>query len=368
MNMKYFRFLYGETAGCFMHFGELNDTLTKEKVTFLYLSGTGRKENQSEDGDSLFLCPKYMDLVVLGEYNAQIEMALLKLLEHTEIGTLVMPGVSENKMLMHPEGENLYSSKLPMHPEEESSCRSKLPMHPEEGSLGGNETVMCSEQIKTYFKDTHASIEEFVFLETNGCNSYKVTKCGWNFFVKSYTGGKLALLHAQGKMDGDCSAFDDCVMNVKVMHSGRKCLCTQETDGYGCALGCTLHQDYNECKYRRQGDSTLCRTGTLLVNGDTEPDFRRALAQESGIEEDEIRFYGISGEIWSEYCGSGISQNADKTTENVSETKYFIGLESEIEDAAAAEVCRSGLNHIPVLLKEGQGICCSGFLKYAQRK
>ena len=44
--------------------------------------------------------------------------------------------------------------------------------------------------------------------------------------------------------------------------------------------------------------------------------------------------------------------------------RYVIGLNEEVSDQEAAGLCRSGFGSAPVLLKEGQGVCCSGFLKY----
>lgn len=44
--------------------------------------------------------------------------------------------------------------------------------------------------------------------------------------------------------------------------------------------------------------------------------------------------------------------------------RYYIELESELNDRMIAEICRGGWNQRPVLLKNGEEIYCSGLLKY----
>lgn len=335
MNMKYFRFLYGETAGCFTHFGELNDTLTNEHVAFLYLSGISEIDDEMKSENTLLLYPKYLDMVVLGEVSRKTTDALKKILLETKVGTLVVPDRSR-------EHEN------------------------------GNKNSMVPEVLGECLGDGMLSVEKVISVGNEECRSYEASICGWKFFVKCSRENELALIHAMAGND-----FEDVVMNVKGIRDDSACHKHCSPDNFGCAFGCTLHRDYHECKYREKlKDGIVCRTGTVLMKGNAdtgwndslsseesdETSLMKALLLESGVKTDEIRFFGFSGNAWREVC----REISLTEKEQISGTEYFIGSDSEVDDAAIGEVCRSGRDCIPVLLKDGQGICCSGFFKYRE--
>lgn len=323
MNMKYFRFLYGENAGCFMHFGELNDTLTKERIAFLYLSGVRGRKDERKSEYSLFLYPERLDLVVLGEMNRNTTDVLNEILEKAKIETLA---VSEKDF----------------------------------------------EILKESLGDKMALVGTVVLAGTKECSSYETSMCGWKFFAKYRDEHGMVLMHSMAE-----TGFEDVVMNVKDIRDGSACQKSCSLDEFGCTYGCTIHRDYHECKYRKKGeDGILCRTGSILAGrrmteSQKDPSFFKenndgewleALFAESGIKKETIRFFGFSDTVWKEMCRKNVL--AEK--ECLSGSEYFIGSDSEVDDDAAAGICRSGLNRIPVLLNDGQGICCSGFFKYKE--
>lgn len=323
MNMKYFRFLYGETAGCFTHFGELNDTLTKERIAFLYLSGVRGRKDEMNSEYSLFLYPERLDLVVLGEMSQDTTDALKGVLEKTKIETLVVP-------------------------------------------------EKYVEALKECLGDKMASVGNVILLGTEEHSSYETSMCGWKFFAKCSEEHELILIHSMAE-----TGFGDVVMNVKNIRNGSVCQKKCSPDEFGCTYGCTIHRDYHECKYRKKDENgIMCRNGSVLMGREMAKsrknpspfkendgvDWLEALFVESGIKKEAIRFFGFSGIVWKEMCRE--SSLAEKDC--LSETEYFIGSDSEVENDVIAAVCRSGLNRIPVLLNDGQGICCSGFFKYKE--
>lgn len=323
MNMKYFRFLYGEPAGCFTHFGELNDTLTKERIAFLYLSGVRGRKDEMNSEYSLFLYPERLDLVVLGEMSQDTTDALKGVLEKTKIETLVVP-------------------------------------------------EKYVEALKECLGDKMASVGNVILLGTEEHSSYETSMCGWKFFAKCSEEHELILIHSMAE-----TGFGDVVMNVKNIRNGSVCQKKCSPDEFGCTYGCTIHRDYHECKYRKKDENgIMCRNGSVLMGREMAKsrknpspfkendgvDWLEALFVESGIKKEAIRFFGFSGIVWKEMCRE--SSLAEKDC--LSETEYFIGSDSEVENDVIAAVCRSGLNRIPVLLNDGQGICCSGFFKYKE--
>lgn len=328
MNMKYFRFLYGVAAGCFMHFAELHDTLTEEHADLLYLCGSGSKSRKAESADSLFLYPEVLDLVVLGEWNKRTKNRLKELLAKARIKTLVIPEMSR-------ESAKVYRR--------------------------------TAELLRDNLGEEMQSVDIVISIGNEQYNSYETALCGWSFVVMGSGTDELMMIHAMTD-DG----FEDIVMNVKEIQEDSNCRRKASPDKFGCAFGCTLHRDYHECKYRKKLEQGIeCRMGTVIMREKTgcedgskqkDTDLLKKLFQESGIEPDAIRFTGISGQAWRKMCeAEALAEN-----EPMAGTEYFIGISSEEEAEAIAELCRSGYDRIPVLLKEGQGICCSGFFKYRE--
>ncbi|MCD7737301.1 MAG: hypothetical protein LUI07_10160, partial [Lachnospiraceae bacterium] len=102
MNMNYFRLLFSRWGECLVHFGEWKDTRTGDKFTFLYLGAkqepvSQKPVNQKNEGSghTLFLCPKYVDFLVLGEKNEAVLSIAREIVRETAVGTLVYPGGME---------------------------------------------------------------------------------------------------------------------------------------------------------------------------------------------------------------------------------------------------------------------------------
>lgn len=305
MKMKYFRFLYWETGQCFLHFGELQDTMKEETYTFLYLRKAEKHVEQAKSGHRLFLLPRHVNFAILGSSDGETLCVLKELLKDTEIDTLLL-------------GD-----------EERSAVRDELP--------GVGKVVRL----------------------TNG--TYQSEVAGWRFLARSSADGTVAFAHG---LSADLSeeVFEDCVMSVKAVRKGAPCQKELSPDGYGCALGCALYQDYDVCRYRGSDSRPTFGTGTLLFGGGDEAACRELL-REAQTEIGEIRFFGLTADARTQMAviEKKFADRIDASAEGF--RRYLIGTE-DTDDRTAAGLCRTGWNLRPVLLKEGEGICCSGLLKY----
>ncbi len=349
MKMKYYRFLYSVTKSCFIHFGEVKDTQMDEKFAFLYLRGTEEPVDQTDSEHMLFLCPKYVDLVVLGRVDVQSEAVLKGLLARTKIRTLVIPAQGE----------------IPV-PEQITGVEQIVRLNSAE-SMGKTSNTDAENMSKTSNTDAENmnktdSLDAAMY-QNDACarsaECFEVKAAGWKFSVKCWTKGALAMFHMLDTVTGQINPFDDCVMNVKEMDSEKRCSREEHPDGYGCALGCVLHQDHDVCKYRNPEKESPYLTGTMLVSGEGSINEQEALI--NGLEHGEnFRFFAFENSGKSRW-----ERMLPEAEEGKAEPKrYYIG--EKVSDEAVAKVCRSGLNRIPAVLREGRGICCSGLLKYAQ--
>lgn len=300
MKMKYFRFLYGETMQCFMHLGEIKDTLTDEHFKFMYLRKTDGHVSQSGSEHTPFLYPNHLNLVVLGSVDADMLPLLKKLLKGAVIDTLIMPAGTE---------------------------------------VNGE---ICASEIICLAKG----------------NDYSVTSAGWKLVAASYAEGAIALFHDLDKST-DKNPLADCVMSVKAADREKRCCREAEPDSFGCALGCTLHQDYDVCKYRRASEAMPYPTGTLLMAGLDGGESGKLLERDIQAYLDEVRFIGLG----NQKC-FGMQEEGSLQIPPSEYKKYFIGADTELDDGTIAAICRKGPYHVPVVLKEAQGICCSGLFKY----
>lgn len=323
MKMRYFRFLYGETEQCFVHLGEMKDTLKNEHFTFLYLRGTDGHVDRKRSEHRLFLCPNHLDLVVLGKADTHTEETLKAMLADTTIGTLIIPERADVTAI--------------------------------QAKLADVRVIRLNsaEGMEREASGTWEVTDENCAVSDGAVNALRFHAVGWYFLLKAYTANSIVMLHG---LDTEAAAgqFEDCVMSVKPLNGKKRCKKEAEPDGYGCALGCTLHQDYDVCKYR---DADLPYvTGTLLLPPMEGAKIRERIESDMEAYLASIRFFGLSGA--QEEGSLRIPSSECKT--------YFIGTESELGDKAIADICRGGLSHVPVVLKEGQGICCSGLLKYSE--
>lgn len=313
MKMRYFRFLYGKTQGCFLHLGELNDTKRNEKFTFLYMQGMNELVNQNEVDHTLFLYPKCVDLLILGKADSGSVAAMKGLLENIQVGTAVIPEIPE-------EEEKLLVQSL--------------------------------------------KAERIVRLKKFG-ESFGYSAAGWMVSAKCWKDGALVMKHMPEEQDvskGESSCFDDCVMSIKEINNG--CRCRQDScpDEYGCALGCIRGRDFDMCKSRLENQAMPYTVGTVLVAGDGSEEEKKLLMESMKNETLGTRFF-VS--VDSEECvwfNSLHEAGCGKTDSR----RYFIG--TKLSDSGVGRICRSGLGNVPVVLSEEDGICCSGFMKYCEEK
>ena len=313
MKMKYFRFLFCETRSCFMHFGELNDTHMEERFSFLYLKGTEGLVDQIEESEhTLFLCPQQVNLVVAARADVDTKGALQQLLERVAVDTLVVP-------------EELLAEE-----------RELLPL--------------ISKKVANVIRLSAAEDDRSV------C---RILAAGWNFFLKCYEAGSVVMVHS---VDGISeNGFEDCVMSVKNMDAEKMCSRSDCPDGYGCALGCTLHQDYDVCRYRDAEGVTP--TGIVMMSGERSTVsldlVRKDWADQFGNPMDDFRFIGLPETVDDPLLEDELQQLPEARYK-----RYFVGTEKSVNDAAIAGICRGKWYHIPALIGQEQGICCAGLLKY----
>ena len=294
---------------CFVHFGEVKDSRNGEHCTFLYLKGSGKSGKQASAGHVLFLCPKTVDFVILGSVDDDVMAAAQNILRDLEVGTVVLPPATPAEVWKSIGAKNII----------QLSC-------------GEGSTVSEKDHLK-------------------------LSAAGWGLWVQCCGENAVAMLHGldqepeAGKSLAD--VFEDCVMNVKVLDEGKRCCHEAEPDGYACALGCVYQQDHDACKFKRTDGSFPYPVGTLLL---PETDGELAVGRwrnEAKEELEAVRFVAIS-----QYDGKKLPLPED------GRRYYLIGSTEEMSDASVAAICRDGLNHRPVLLKDGEGICCSVMLKY----
>lgn len=309
MKTKYFRFLYCGMKSCMVHLGELTDTHTGGQFRFLYVNGT--RECVAKNGEVLFLCPEKVDLLVLGSANEQTDDAAKEILAKTEVGMLILP-----------ESDYCWEADF-------SGVEKQISLSSE---------LAASEQ-----KHTEKSV--------------MLTAAGWKFFMKSYVRGSVAMVHSLDG-DNDANRFEDCVMNVKVLDEKSRCCCEQTLDGYACALGCALKKDSDVCRYQRVREGGAYLTGALLCGAEMTEKAFEEMRKEIGPWLDEIRFFALPEAIDGD--GKQFARLAECWK------RYYIARKEYVQAEVVREICGGGLYQLPVLLENGDGLCCSGLLKYIE--
>ena len=319
MKMKYFRFLYGEMKSCMIHFAGVNDTISKQMFSMLFIRGSETKEERK---NIPFLFPDSLDLAVLGNINESVKMVWNELQQHVKVRTLIVPDI--------PDAEDLHLEEV----------EEVIRLRPADWSDGSLEKIPDDSQWKT-------------------------VTAGWHFQVICWMNGGLAVWHDTADNFADhlyagkeeIGKVTDCVMSVKAVEDSICCE-KQNPDHYGCALGCALHRDYDVCKFRYEKRANPYLTGTLLTAGNGEMDMQDKFLHWLSEQTDSIRFFSVQ----NPESLTGILQKS-----NIPESgmrRYVIELNDECNNHIAASLCRTGFCTAPVLLKEGQGVCCSGFLKF----
>lgn len=254
MEMKYFRFLYGEIGSFMVHFGEITDTRTEQHFAFLYVRTVEKPVEQNKTEHTLFLCPKQVDMVVFDVPEEEAEEALAALEQKgVKIGTFVVSGTIGGKM---------------------------------REMLAGKSAVQ-----------TVVSVAD----------TYQAECAGWQIWVRQTSDKRLALAH--NLAGHERRLFDDCVMSVKAVGRGCRCRSEEKPDTYGCALGCTLDRDYDICKYSRKNASGSWPAGTMILSG-TECD--ETLWRGAGIEKEGIRFFVLPPESKQSFRPDGENEASYK--------------------------------------------------------
>lgn len=304
--MTYFRFLYREINGCFMHFGEVSDSNTKERRTFLYLNGTEKSETLQTE-QTLFQFPDHVDLVVLGRSNDATLEAWKGLSEQMETEVLVLADRAD--------GEIPGAGKVIRLSDQETTCQ---------------------------------------YGET-----------GWSVLIKRYKAEALVVMHGLEMTEKNGAGIEDCVMNVKAVNDHRRCCSQAQPDGYGCALGCVLRQDYDVCKYQDECHRPGSLTGTLLLAGTEDRDTMNEIWEDVQKQPWSVRFQALPKEVQKEEFI--MNENWGTQTSDMNDYRtYYIGMESEMVPAFPEQICRRGFYHVPVVLGKEQGLCCSGLVKYLE--
>lgn len=306
MNMKYFRFLFEETNGCFIHFAELTKADTEERVCALYLRSIEEKD-ASADVVTDFVCPAHVDLVILGRSDAAARNVWQRLSEQTEADVLVFAGEDSGK------------------------------------KLKAKQIICLSAQTP----------------------QWEFQKMGWKIFLKTYEENAVVVMHGFDENRAGERA-EDCVMNIKTANRHRRCYTQPQPDGYGCTLGCVLHQDYDVCKYQAEGQARELLTGTVLLTGATDSKVRGQIWKDMEQQPWTLRFLALPEETQR---ASLLEQSGIWNMSAEQEYKtYCISMGKEIDAGFAKRVCEKGFYHVPIVLGKEQGLCCSGLVKYRENE
>lgn len=391
MEMNFFRQLFGRRGECLVHFGEWRDTNTGETFRILYVSGKQELVNQRKvkSGHTLFLCPKTVDVLVLGEKNETVLTEVREMLEETAVGTVVCPGECELQELLKTKGTEGAEKEEKEEEKEDNGCR---------------ETV-------GRIISLHSGTNE---------NELSMSVVGWEFSILCCEGRSteeevLTLLYRPEQEQ--MRLYEDCVMRVKNVSGACHCTVTETPDAYGCALGCSRQEDYDVCGCRRSEMALACLLGTALFpmsgisNRFRSEEGKRLLRIARKVCADS-RFFVVTDTAWELLCESGgiygqtelpaeempakeipakkisakeipmkeisaeeVSAKEKTAIENTTEEgtaerrtagqrRYFISMSDGLDGIALREICSGGFAARAMLLPDGSGICCSGFLKY----
>ncbi|MCD7819613.1 MAG: hypothetical protein LUH07_11270 [Lachnospiraceae bacterium] len=393
MNMNYFRLLFCRWNQCLVHFGEWKDTISGENFRLLYLSEKEEKEENEEPADqgrektgySLFLCPKSVDLLVLGENNGTVLKKVEELLKEITVDTLVCPEWRQ-------ESEEVFSR-----------------------SVNSVKRIICLPEETVEGVNAVGGVRNGIF---------SVSAAGWDFSVSCVDENALAVMYEPEA--GRMKRYEDCVTRVKRMSGTMHCRISEEPDGYGCALGCARHSDHEVCGFSGKEQGLSCLLGTMLFPLSGIRNLPKSVTETNFLDEPNIpeenvfaktrellkqctekaRFFVVTDSSWKLLFEEGAVENkgvdknespgestyknvdksadesldksADKNTDSGisdsvadSETasfseyrRYYISTAAGLSGETLRRICDTGVLASPVFLQENEGICCSGFLKY----
>lgn len=329
MKTKYFRFLYFGRKECLLHVGEVENTRTGEQLTFLYIDGSGqsedlpakeavlagqaadeaageygRKENR-ENGHGVY--PETADVLVVGDSSENTEKVLEEILTEVTVDTVV-----------YPQDEKL-------------------------SSVIGRYKIGKGIELS-------AGTDKMDF---------QMEQAGWNLRAVSLERGSVVLLHGLKQWE----MFDDCVMNVSVLDGAEHQGWWKEKDGFAAAMRCTVHHDYDACRYLQCNESRGYRVSTLLY-GETHLEkcleWMKALTDDGRLGEG-LRFLSLPAAgmeaVWDKKVLDWIPEGYKC---------YYISKPGEPAGQIITQICKRSPYQVPAVTGEGTGVCCAGFLKYAE--
>lgn len=309
--------------------GEIEDTRTGEQLTFLYLDGSGQSVDLPEreadlvegavdksDGESdrkgirgagHEMYPKKADVLVVGDASENTKRILEEILTEMIADIVVYPQDKTLDALME---------------------RYEI----------GNRIVLSP--------DTEN-------------RTFQMEQAGWKLYAVSLESGSVVLLHGLEQW----GMFDDCVMNVSVLDGAEHRGWWKEKDGFAAAMRCTVHHDYDACRYLQYNESRGYRVSTLLY-GKTHLEkcleWMKALADDGRLREG-LRFLSLPTvgleEVWDEKVLDWIPEGYKC---------YYVSRPGEPAGQAITQICKKSPYQIPAVTGEGTGVCCAGFLKYAE--
>lgn len=399
MEKKYCRFLYGEMDGCFVHIGEIEDIKTGKRLAFGYIRSIDGHVDQNESEHTLFLCPKKLDVIILGNLNTAVKQVLKKFMEHAEVDTLVVPeglGFAGLSFMSRKTLTLCLSIEQPGRLYRFSAAGWKLIAATyEKGLVVFAHGLSCTEEMEEDEDSSPYDLGDFLpdgyYKKAGLCVSMK-EECAWSRCEKA-CGHVCAGKEEEGMhvCNGDEENRNVCNEAESV---GTECNDKNEVVGTGCddkneAAGTmcdraeTVGTEWNdknetdraECDdenatAQNAGDRDIddgyemvnaanCM-GTILLAGEMKGIRLRIF--ESELEENiqGIRFVGIAGK---EECEP---EKRERMANAMPDKRYFIGVRDEVSDEKMAEICGDGVHGNPVIIQEGKTFCCCGVVTYEE--
>ena len=354
MKTKYFRFLYFGRKECLLHVGEIEDTRTGETLTFLYLDGSGQTEPMpmwADENHARGMADGYVESAVIGETDAGIRDGQgwkrdTDQMETRGYGEISYPGMADVLVV----GDVSGNTELVLE-EILTQVTVGTVVYPRDESLNS---------VIGRFK-----IEKGIMLSPRtDVMDFQVVRAGWELHAVSLEEGSVVLLHGFRQRE----LFDDCVMNVSVLDGLEHRGWWQEKDGFAAAMRCTVHHDYDACRYMADREKGEYRIAALLY-GQT-----HLSSCLTWIKSQETKNHGCEWSRVLRFLSLPSDGAEDVWDENVLDwipegyKCYYIGGPGAPSGKVVSQICRKNPYQIPAVTGEGTGLCCAGFLKYVDDK
>lgn len=377
MEKKYCRFLYGEMDGCFVHIGEIEDIKTGKRLAFGYIRSIDGHVDQNESEHTLFLCPKKLDVIILGNLNTAVKQVLKKFMAHAEVDTLVVPeglGFAGLSFMSRKTLTLCLSIEQPGRLYRFSAAGWKLIAATyERGLVVFAHGLSCTEEMEEDEDSSPYDLGDFLpdgyYKKAGLCVSMK-EECAWSRCEKAC--GHVC----DGKDEEGMHVCNGDEENRNVCNEAESVgtECNDKNEVVGTEWNDKNETDRAECDEnataRNVGDRDIddgyemvnaanCM-GTILLAGEMKGIRLRIF--ESELEENiqGIRFVGIAGK---EECEP---EKRERMANAVPDKRYFIGVRDEVSDEKMAEICGDGVHGNPVIIQEGKTFCCCGVVTYEE--